>query len=223
MLGLRRTAGEPSPAAAARTSGRCSSVSVRRCCSPRPCARCAHRRAASSFATGDGTSRSFDGVVVATSAPRALALLEDPSDEEREILSAFETTANETVLHTDAALLPERRVGSLLVELPVSRLRRLRRQAVDHLLAQPAAAARRDGGVLRHAQPHRRDRPGSVIRVIGYEHPQGDVREPRGGARARAHGVERHTAFAGAWQGNGFHEDGLASGLRAAAAFGATW
>ena len=33
----------------------------------------------------------------------------------------------------------------------------------------------------------------------------------------------RRTAFAGAWQGYCFHEDGLRSGLDAAAAFGANW
>ena len=59
--------------------------------------------------------------------------------------------------------------------------------------------------------------------MLEYEHPKVTFAEPRRAARARAHGVERHTAFAGAWQGNGFHEDGLASGLRAAAALGVTW
>jgi predicted NAD/FAD-binding protein len=31
------------------------------------------------------------------------------------------------------------------------------------------------------------------------------------------------TAFAGAYHGNGFHEDGLAAGVRAAAALGVRW
>ena len=63
----------------------------------------------------------------------------------------------------------------------------------------------------------------AVIRVIDYEHPRVTFASLAAAERARVLGVVRSTAFAGAWQGNGFHEDGLASGLRAAAAFGVTW
>ena len=59
--------------------------------------------------------------------------------------------------------------------------------------------------------------------MIEYEHPRVTFASLAAAERARARGVERRTAFAGAWQGNGFHEDGLSSGLRAAAAFGAPW
>ena len=42
-------------------------------------------------------------------------------------------------------------------------------------------------------------------------------------SRLRELSGSRHTEFAGAYFGNGFHEDGLASGLRAAAALGVAW
>ena len=63
----------------------------------------------------------------------------------------------------------------------------------------------------------------AVIRVLEYEHPKVTFASLAAAERARSHGVERQTTFAGAWQGNGFHEDGLASGLRAAAALGVAW
>ena len=42
-------------------------------------------------------------------------------------------------------------------------------------------------------------------------------------ASCRGSPAQRRTYFAGAYHGNGFHEDGLASGVRAAAALGVTW
>lgn len=171
----------------------------------------------------DGAVQAFDGAVVATSAPRALDLLEDASVEEREILSAFETTANETVLHTDARLLPRRASDrsswnyqspgcGVLADRPsltysLNRLQKLG-SGVEYCVTLN--------------RTHEID-DSSVIRVIDYEHPRPTFASLAAAERARMRGVVRRTAFAGAWQGNGFHEDGLASGLRAARAFGAAW
>ena len=171
----------------------------------------------------DGALRTFDGAVVATSAPRALALLEDASIEEHEILSAFETTANETVLHTDARLLP-----------------RLAADRSSWNYQSPGCGVHTDRPSLTYSLNrlqklgttveycvtlNRTDEidESAVIRVIDYEHPRVTFASLAAAERARVLGVVRSTAFAGAWQGNGFHEDGLASGLRAAAAFGVTW
>jgi len=172
---------------------------------------------------GDAAPRAYDGVVVATSAPRALALLEDPSADERELLSAFETTANETVLHTDPRFVPVRRSDrsswnyqspgcGVLAERPsltysLNRLQKLETET------EYCVTLNRTDEIDEM----------SVIRVIDHEHPRTTFASLAAAERARAFAVRRHTAFAGAWQGNGFHEDGLASGLRAAAAFGVTW
>lgn len=186
-------------------------------------------RAVARTATGveircaDGAPRSYDGVVVATSAPRALALLQDPSPDEREMLSAFETTTNETVLHTDPRFVPARRSDrsswnyqspgcGVLAERPSLTYSLNRLQTLETETEYCVTLNRTDE--IDEA---------TVIRVIDYEHPRTTLASLAAAARARSYGVARQTAFAGAWQGNGFHEDGLASGLRAAAAFGATW
>jgi predicted NAD/FAD-binding protein len=173
--------------------------------------------------TADGLVGSYDGVVIATSAPRALVLLEDASQDEREMLSAFKTTANETVLHTDSGFVPNRPSDrsswnyqspgcGVLAERPSLTYSLNRLQKLETETEYCVTLNRMDE--IDEA---------AVIRVIEYEHPQTTLRSLAAAERARSFGVARRTAFAGAWQGNGFHEDGLASGLRAAAAFGASW
>ena len=58
---------------------------------------------------GCGEPERFDAVVIAVHSDQALALLEDPSERERELLGAIQYRRNEAVLHTDRSLLPRRR------------------------------------------------------------------------------------------------------------------
>ncbi len=179
--------------------------------------------AATELRTDDGETRCFDGVVVATSAPRALALLEDPSGDEQRLLSVFATTANEAVLHTDDRLLPRRHGhrSSWNVSVPV---------CGDDAAAPTMTyfldrLQELDGSERLCVTLNRTDEidPAEIIRVIPYEHPLMTFESVSAQSRLHLLNGRRGRAFAGAWQGYGFHEDGLASGLRAAEAFGARW
>jgi predicted NAD/FAD-binding protein len=171
--------------------------------------------------TADGETRRFRGVVVATSAPRALALLEDPSPDERRLLGAFPTTRNETVLHTDRRFLPRRssdrsswnyQSAACGVATPrptmTYSLNRLQRLESDK---EYCVTLNRSDEID----------PDAVIATFEDSHPQMTFESVAAQAELPLLNGRRHTAFAGAWQGYGFHEDGLVSGLRAAAALGA--
>ena len=211
-------AGAPSPAAAAtyvralleRLGGRCTSDAGALIA--------ARRTTASRSATGDGEPRRFDAVVVATSAPTGARPARGPVGR-----------------GARDPLAPSRRPPTRPCSTPTPRfLPRSPANRSSWNYRSPAAAptptARRSptrstgcSGSTRRASTASRSTAtadidaGTVIARSHYEHPAGHVREPRRrSASCRRYGAERHTAFAGAWQGYGFHEDGLASGLRAA-------
>jgi uncharacterized protein len=161
----------------------------------------------------DGASERFDEVVIACHADQALALLEDPSPSEREILGAFPYQPNVAVLHTDAALLPRRAPA---------------RQAWNyHLFAQPRAATTVTY-YLNHLQRlqapedfclslNMSDRidPAKVIATIDYAHPVYTAAGLAAQARLGEISPARRTRYCGAYWGWGFHEDGVVSALRA--------
>jgi predicted NAD/FAD-binding protein len=167
--------------------------------------------------TEDDRVHAFDAVVVASHADEALALLEDPSREEREILGAFGYTRNAATLHTDSSFLPRTPAaraswnyrtgngGRPAVSYWLNRLQRLDAER-DYVVTL------NDDVPEEHA----------LARFV-YDHPLFTVETLAAQRRLGAISGRRRTEFAGAYQGNGFHEDGLASGLRAAAALGAPW
>lgn len=170
-----------------------------------------------------GEARRFDAAVVATSAPRALALLEDPSAEERRILGAFATTANETVLHTDERLLPRAPAARASWNYEIADCREPaaaptityslnRLQGIDGP-EQYCVTLNRSGEIA----------PGRVLARMVYEHPVYTIESLRAQRELPSLSGPRRTAFCGAYHGFGFHEDGLVSGLAAARSLGVEW
>jgi predicted NAD/FAD-binding protein len=161
--------------------------------------------------------RRFDRVVVATHADQALALLEDPSDDERRLLAGFAYTVNDTILHTDSSFLPSApraraswnyRTGEEGRPTLTYYLNKL--QGLD---------AERDYCVtLNQEVPEEH-----VLSRFAYAHPMYTVSTMRAQAELRSLSGARGTYWAGAHLGNGFHEDGLASGIAAAQALGVRW
>ena len=166
--------------------------------------------------TADDVVHRFDDVVVATHADQALALLEDPTRDERRVLGGFGYTRNEAVLHTDSSFLPAApraraswnyRVGDDGRPTITYHLNRL--QALD---------AERDYCVTLNREVP----PEHVLGRFVYAHPLFTVSTLRAQRELASLGGGR-THFAGAYFGNGFHEDGLASGVDAARALGVEW
>jgi predicted NAD/FAD-binding protein len=185
------------------------------------------RRLADGVAVRDDadTEHRVDRVVLATHADQALALLADPTPAERAVLGAFPYSRNETWLHTDATLLPRSRGAAaswnylkpgcggdaesadrVLVSYDMNRLMRL--DTADRYVVTLGATDRVDEN--------------AVLARMVYEHP---VYTPESVAAQRRlpELAGPRTAFAGAYHGWGFHEDGCAAGVRAAEQFGAGW
>ena len=173
-----------------------------------------------------GTRHEADGVVLATHPDQALRILADASPDESAVLGAITYSRNETVLHTDAAVLPRRSAARscwnylvphcgtpmgpsterALVTYDMNRLQRFDAEQ-DYLVTLNATEL---------------IDPAQVLTRMVYEHP---VYTPESvAAQARLPELTTaQTAYAGAYHGWGFHEDGCASGVAAAAAFGVRW
>ncbi|UHC83195.1 FAD-dependent oxidoreductase [Pseudomonas sp. NIBR-H-19] len=162
----------------------------------------------------------FDKVVFACHSDQALQILASPSEAERAILGALPYADNEVVLHTDTQLLPTRKLAW------ASWNYRLSGAGHTH------AAVTYDMNILQGIESDTTFcvslnqsagiNPDKVLARFTYAHPQFSLAAVAAQNRwAELDGV-RHTHYCGAYWANGFHEDGVVSALRVAAAFGET-
>lgn len=173
----------------------------------------------------DGVAR-FDAVVCAAHSDEALAMLGPHADPlEREVLSGIPYDASRCVLHTDARFLPRRRAAwaswtYLNDEVdgrgPCDFVREVHDRPISGSYWMNGLQG--IGGPVNYVvtlNPSREIAPEKILLDTVYRHPHygpRSVATHRDLPRIQGRGG---LWFAGAWTRYGFHEDGLASGLRA--------
>lgn len=178
---------------------------------------------AASIRTESGSER-FDRVILACHSDQALAMLDDATFAEKEILGAIEYQPNMATLHTDTSVLSPHRGAwaAWNYECPRSDLDPdgVATLTYDMTALQHLPGARRY--LVSLNSDHRID-PDSVLASFTYSHPVFDG--PAIAAQRRFAEIDGSdgTHFCGAYWGYGFHEDGIASALRVCERLGVTW
>ncbi|MBK9072902.1 MAG: NAD(P)-binding protein [Myxococcales bacterium] len=154
----------------------------------------------------------YDHVVMACHADMAVALAKAPTATERALLPQFRYQPNVAVLHTDAGVMPKRRVAwsSWNVHLDAAHVGGACLTYWMNKL-QPLAASQ-DYFVSLNYEEH--IDPAKVISRFEYAHPV--FSEATVAAQARHGEVIDHEgiSYCGAYWRNGFHEDGIWSALQ---------
>ena len=163
----------------------------------------------------------FEHVVFAANCDRVLPLLENPSDDERDVLQRFSTSRNDVVLHCDDNLLPR---------LPAARA------SWNYLLHLDARNGQGPATMTYHMNrlqglPVEENycvtlngnsciRPEKILRRLVYHHPIFTLDSLRAQQSWKKISGANRTHFCGAYWFYGFHEDGVNSALRVAESLG---
>ena len=161
----------------------------------------------------NGPPEHFDHVVFACHSDQAWRMLDDPTATEQAVLAEFPYERNIAVLHTDEAVLPQRRRAWASWNYRLT----------GHS-SQPAATVTYQMNMLQHLQSQQTYNvtlnseadidPAKVLRRFEYHHPIFTVRRAAAQSRHQELIDVNRSSFCGAYWGNGFHEDGVVSALR---------
>ena len=155
---------------------------------------------------------SFDEVVFATHSDDTLRLLSDATAVEHSVLGAVRYQPNKVILHSDTSIMPKRRqVWSSWVYTEDAQRTDTEINLTYWMNSlQPWLKGQDMMVTLNSKRPINED---LIWDEVSLRHPVYDLEAIAAQKAATAMNGANHTWFCGAWMKNGFHEDGLSSGL----------
>jgi len=172
------------------------------------------RQDAVELVLANGRIQSFDQVIFGCHSDQALQLLSDATQAERDALTAILYQSNEVVLHTDDALLPQRRLAWSSWNYWLRE--RYQQRAVLTYDMNILQGIESDATFCVTLNATEAIDPNKIIETFNYSHPVFSLDSVAAAAKIDNFSGLNRSWFAGAYLGNGFHEDGVVSGRRVA-------
>ncbi len=158
----------------------------------------------------------FDEVIFATHSDDTLRMIADPSGVERTALSAIRYQPNEAILHADTRMMPKRRSAWSAWNYTEDAGAKSERIDLTYWM-NLLQTIPNDDPLFVTLNTKREVRDELIYDQVTFRHPVYDMGALAAQDIVRAINGQNHTWFAGAWMGNGFHEDGLRSAADVAA------
>ena len=152
----------------------------------------------------------YDGVVLACHANESLALLAEPSEQEKNILSEFQYVTNNAFLHTDEQLMPKNKIAWSSWN-SISK-QDLTNTCVTYWL-NLLQNLNTDKNYFLTLNPIQSIEPEKVIKKVIFTHPYFNLKNTNLQKDLKLLQGKNRTWFCGSYFGYGFHEDGLKSAL----------
>ena len=170
------------------------------------------------FGSNGLEKENFDSIIFACHSNQSLAMLDSPSKQEEEVLSAIKYQRNDALLHFDDSILPKRKNAwsswNYLLDEDPNRAVALtyNMNILQSLKSDRTFCVSLNSGDLIDQS--------KVIKHLNYEHPLFTLSSIN--AQGRKHEVsgKNNTYYCGAYWRNGFHEDGVTSALDVCKDFG---
>jgi len=154
----------------------------------------------------------FDDVIFATHSDDSLRMLSDATEAEKSVLGAVRYQPNKIILHSDTSIMPKRRQvwSSWIYSEDAQRTDKEINLTYWMNSLQPWLKGEEMMVTLNSNRPIKEE---LIWDEVTLEHPVYDLEAIAAQDAVAAMNGANRTWFCGAWMKNGFHEDGLSSGL----------
>ena len=153
----------------------------------------------------------YDKVIIATHADEALSLINEPTEDEKNILSNFKYKKNFAIIHTDETVMPKNRKAWCSWNSSVNKYNNSQTSITYWLNLLQNLNTKKN--IFLSLNPFYTIEKNKIIEKINFTHPYYDKAALDNQKKLKYIQNKNNTLFCGSYFGYGFHEDGIKSSL----------
>ena len=160
---------------------------------------------------GENEFFDYDKVILATHADEALSIIENPTEEEKNILSKFSYKENIAYIHTDETVMPKNKRAWCSWNSSIKK-DEIEKNSITYWL-NLLQNLKCDENIFLSLNPYFEINQSKILKKVKFTHPYFDQSALNNQTELKNLQNKRNILFCGSYFGYGFHEDGIKSSI----------